>query len=643
MLITLGFLAHVDAGKTTLCERILYQAHALRRLGRVDAQSAFLDSDPLERQRGITIFASEAGFVHRNTSFTLLDTPGHVDFSSEMERVLSVLDCAVVVVSAVEGIQPHTETIWQLLSEHNIPTFFFLNKTDRPGADPAGVLASLKARFSPAVCDLSYGFSTDAIERIAESDDDLLVHYFEEGYQPSLWLPAARRLVAFRRLFPCFCGSALSGEGVEALMDALSSLLAPPPVLEGPLQARAFRVRYDAKGVLWVHLRILQGSLAPKQVVGREKVHELRIFQGDRSQPASLAKAGEVCAVSGLSLRPGGAIGLPGLPQPRLQPALSAEVLYPDDVAPQRVAAAFGQLEDEDPLLRVAFDAETHRLHIQLMGKIQLEVLSAQVPRRFGFPVSFGPCRIVYRETIAKPVCGYGHFEPLRHYAEVHFQLTPAPRGSGLSFDSVVPTDTLPLQFQRLIRTHVFEAPHPGVLTGAALTDVRITLTNGRAHEKHTEGGDFRQAVCRAIRQGLEQAESLLLEPYYAFSLALPLACVGHALSDLQRRHARFDAPQPQNDRCLITGRGPAACLMDYAADVAAYSKGEGALMLRFDGYDLCHNPEEVIQASGYDRRADSGHPSSSVFCSHGAGFSVAWDEVASHLHCQRRPLLAES
>ena len=643
MLITLGFLAHVDAGKTTLCERILYQAGALRRLGRVDAQSAFLDSDPLERQRGITIFASEAGFVHRDTSFTLLDTPGHVDFSSEMERVLSVLDCAVVVVSAVEGIQPHTETIWQLLSDHNIPTFFFLNKTDRPGADPAGVLASLKARFSPAVCDLAHGFSTDAVERIAESDDDLLAHYFEEGYQPSLWLPAARRLIAFRRLLPCFCGSALSGQGVEALMDALSSLLAPPPVLEGPLQARAFRVRYDAKGVRWVHLRILQGTLAPKQAVGREKVHELRVFQGDRSQPASLAKAGEVCAVSGLSLRAGGAIGLPGLPQPRLQPALSAEVLYPDDVAPQRVATAFGQLEEEDPLLRVAFDDQTHRLHIQLMGKIQLEVLSAQVPQRFGFPVSFGPCRIVYRETIAKPVCGYGHFEPLRHYAEVHFQLAPAPRGSGLSFDSVVSTDTLPLQFQRLIRTHVFEAPHPGVLTGAALTDVRITLTNGRAHEKHTEGGDFRQAVCRAIRQGLEQAESLLLEPYYAFTLALPLACVGHALSDLQRRHARFDAPQPQNDRCLITGRGPAACLMDYAADVAAYSKGEGALMLRFDGYDLCHNPEAVIQASGYDRRADSRHPSSSVFCSHGAGYSVPWDEVASHLHCQRRPLLAES
>ena len=643
MLITLGFLAHVDAGKTTLCERILYQAGALRRLGRVDAQSAFLDSDPLERQRGITIFASEAGFVHRDTSFTLLDTPGHVDFSSEMERVLSVLDCAVVVVSAVEGIQPHTETIWQLLSDHNIPTFFFLNKTDRPGAAPAGVLASLTARGSPAVCDLAHGFSTDAVERIAESDDDLLAHYFEEGYQPSLWLPAARRLIAFRRLFPCFCGSALSGQGVEALMDALSSLLAPPPVLEGPLQARAFRVRYDAKGVRWVHLRILQGTLAPKQAVGREKVHELRVFQGDRSQPASLAKAGEVCAVSGLSLRAGGAIGLPGLPQPRLQPALSAEVLYPDDVAPQRVATAFGQLEEEDPLLRVAFDDQTHRLHIQLMGKIQLEVLSAQVPQRFGFPVSFGPCRIVYRETIAKPVCGYGHFEPLRHYAEVHFQLAPAPRGSGLSFDSVVSTDTLPLQFQRLIRTHVFEAPHPGVLTGAALTDVRITLTNGRAHEKHTEGGDFRQAVCRAIRQGLEQAESLLLEPYYAFTLALPLACVGHALSDLQRRHARFDAPQPQNDRCLITGRGPAACLMDYAADVAAYSKGEGALMLRFDGYDLCHNPEAVIQASGYDRRADSRHPSSSVFCSHGAGYSVPWDEVASHLHCQRRPLLAES
>lgn len=640
-MITLGFLAHVDAGKTTLCERILYQAGALRRLGRVDAQSAFLDSDPLERRRGITIFASQAGFVHRGTPFTLVDTPGHADFSSEMERVLSVLDCAVIVVSAVEGIQPHTETIWQLLAEHHIPAFFFLNKTDRPGADPAAVLASLKARFSPAVCDVSDGFSTDAVERIAESDDALLAYYFEKGYQPSRWLPAARRLVAGRGLFPCLCGSALSGEGVEALMDALSALLQPPACSEqGPLQARAFRVRYDAKGTRWVHLRVLQGTLAPKQPVGGEKVHELRVFQGDRSQPAPLVRAGEVCAVSGLSLHPGDAIGLPGLPQPRLQPALSAEVLYPDEIPPQRAAAAFRQLEDEDPLLRVAFDDQTHRLHLQLMGKIQMEVLSALVPQRFGFSVSFGPCRIVYRETIAAPVCGYGHFEPLRHYAEVHFHLAPAPRGSGLSFESAVPTDVLPLQFQRLIRTHVFEAPHPGVLTGAALTDVRITLTNGRAHEKHTEGGDFRQAVCRALRQGLEQADNVLLEPYYAFTLSLPLAAVGHALSDLQRRHARFDAPKPQAaGRCTITGRGPAACLMDYAADVAAYSKGEGALQLRFDGYDLCHEPEEAIRASGYDRRADSRHPSSSVFCSHGAGYSVPWDEVAGHLHCERRPL----
>ncbi|MFR7473254.1 MAG: hypothetical protein ACLUVV_00465 [Christensenellales bacterium] len=339
--------------------------------------------------------------------------------------------------------------------------------------------------------------------------------------------------------------------------------------MEGPLQARAFRVRYDAKGVRWVHLRILQGTLAPKQAVGRERYTSCASFRAIAPSPPRWQRPARYALYPGFPCA-GGAIGLPGLPQPRLQPALSAEVLYPDDVAPQRVATAFGQLEEEDPLLRVAFDDQTHRLHIQLMGKIQLEVLSAQVPQRFGFPVSFGPCRIVYRETIAKPVCGYGHFEPLRHYAEVHFQLAPAPRGSGLSFDSVVSTDTLPLQFQRLIRTHVFEAPHPGVLTGAALTDVRITLTNGRAHEKHTEGGDFRQAVCRAIRQGLEQAESLLLEPYYAFTLALPLACVGHALSDLQRRHARFDAPQPQNDRCLITGRGPAACLMDYAADVAA-------------------------------------------------------------------------
>ncbi len=638
-MITLGFLAHVDAGKTTLCERILYQAGALRRLGRVDAQSAFLDSDPLERQRGITIFASEAGFVHRDTSFTLLDTPGHVDFSSEMERVLSVLDCAVVVVSAVEGIQPHTETIWQLLSDHNIPTFFFLNKTDRPGADPAGVLASLKARFSPAVCDLAHGFSTDAVERIAESDDDLLAHYFEEGYQPSLWLPAARRLIAFRRLFPCFCGSALSGQGVEALMDALSSLLAPPPVLEGPLQARAFRVRYDAKGVRWVHLRILQGTLAPKQAVGREKVHELRVFQGDRSQPASLAKAGEVCAVSGLSLRAGGAIGLPGLPQPRLQPALSAEVLYPDDVAPQRVATAFGQLEEEDPLLRVAFDDQTHRLHIQLMGKIQLEVLSAQVPQRFGFPVSFGPCRIVYRETIAKPVCGYGHFEPLRHYAEVHLRLEPGQRGSGITFSSDCPTDLLGKNWQNLIRTHVFEKKHKGILTGSELCDVHITLLNGRAHIKHTEGGDFREATYRAIRQGLEQLAAaggcVLLEPYYSFEAAVQPEQLGRLMADLQRMECSFEPPVTEEDGVLLCGRGPAQALSGYGLEFISYTRGKGILSLSFDGYEPCAHPQQVIEEIGYDAKHDLQNPSFSVFCSHGAGFPVPWQEVPAYIHCK--------
>lgn len=634
--ICIGLLAHVDAGKTTLSERILYQAQTIRRLGRVDKQTAFLDSDPLERQRGITIFSAQAPFVHNNVAFTLLDTPGHVDFSSEMERVLSVLDCAVLVVSAVEGVQAHTETIWRLLCAHRVPVFFFINKVDLDTADPAAVLQEISARLTPDVCNLSDGFTTQAIEQIAEADDDLLSAYFETGYDPARWQSAARQLVQNRRLFPCYLGSAQDGAGVTALLDGLSQFSSSRYFeKDGPLQARVFRISHDDRGVRWAHLRLFSGCLTAKQSIGDEKIHELRRFTGEKSVSVPLAAAGEVCAVSGLSsLRPGDGIGLPAAAPPQMQPALSAEILYPSSVSPQRVLSAFRQLEEEDPLLHIAFEADTNQLRLQVMGKIQLEVLSALIPQRFGFSVTFGPCRVLYQETIAAPVCGFGHFEPLRHYAEVHFRLAPGPRGSGLVFQSALSTDVLPAQFQNLIRTHVFETTHPGLLTGSPVTDLSITLTNGRAHEKHTEGGDFRQAVCRAIRQGLEQAQNVLLEPYYAFTLTVPERTVGRALTDLQRKNASFGAPQLSQGRSTLAGRAPAACMMEYAAEVASYTKGEGVLQLRFDGYDVCHNTEQVIQAIGYNKVEDRAHPSSSVFCSHGAGYPVPWQEVRQHLHC---------
>lgn len=634
-MITLGILAHVDAGKTTLCERILYQTQAIRRWGRVDQRTAFLDSDPIERERGITLFAAEAPFTYQGVPFTLLDTPGHVDFSSEMERTLAVLDAAVLVVSAVEGIQAHTETIWQLLRARRVPVFFFLNKADRDTADAGAVLAELRTRFSPAVCDLTEGYTLPAIEQIAEQDDELLVHYLDHGYDPALWSTAAQSLVAGRRLFPCFTGSALVGRGVDALLRGLSTLLTARKASDDqPLQARVYKVSHDDKGTRWTHLRVLQGCLAAKQAVGAEKVHELRRYHGEKSSAVLQVHAGEVCAASGLTLCAGDGIGLPALERPGLQPVLTAEVLPSPGVPPQKVLAAFRQLEEEDPLLHLAYEPDTHQLQIRLMGKIQLEVLSAVVPARFGFPVSFGPCRVLYLETIAAPVTGYGHFEPLRHYAEVHLLMEPAPRGSGLSFASALSPDTLAQPYQNLVRTHLFEAVQPGLLTGAPLTDVRFTLTAGRAHEKHTEGGDFRQATYRAVRQGLEQAQNVLLEPFYAFTLSLPATCVGRALSDLQRRAACFEAPLPDGAYSILSGRAPAACLMDYATDVAAYTKGRGTLQLRHDGYDLCHDPAPVIQAAGYLKDADSGHPSSSVFCSHGAGFSVPWDQVPRYLHC---------
>ena len=643
---TIGILAHVDAGKTTLSEQILFHAQTIRTRGRVDHQNAFLDCHPLERERGITIFSDQAVFSFEGARYTLVDTPGHVDFSGEMERAVQIMDLAVVVVDAVAGVQGHTGTVWQLLRRYGVPVFFFLNKTDREGADPDRVIRQLKTRLSAAVCPLSTDFaqgrlSEEAVEQIAELDEPLLEQYLEEGYSFEPWLAVLRREVAAGRLFPCLCGSALLDEGVEELLQALH-LLAPDSGHKSGFSARAYKVRHDSRGSRLVFLKLTGGKLRVKDEVEVrpevwEKVDEIRLYNGSKFTPAQRVEAGDLCAVTGLdAVTPGDGIGEELFHEAcATAPLLVSKVVFDEKVNPRTVLGYFRILEDEDPLLGVEWNEALHELRVHVMGAIQLEVLQQLVWERFSLTVSFGECEILYHETIVAPVVGYGHYEPLRHYAEVHLRLSPGPRGSGVTFDSECSTDLLDGNYQRLIRTHVFEKQHKGVLTGSPLADVQITLLTGRAHLKHTEGGDFRQAVYRAIRQGLEQAESILLEPMYAFTLELPLDLMGRALADIQKLHGSFEPPLASGDQAVIHGRGPVSEFMNYSAELVSYTHGAGRMQMRFDGYEPCHNTQEVIERIGYDKVRDIENTSDSIFCSHGAGFPVRWDEVIDYIHCK--------
>ncbi|MBC8547274.1 TetM/TetW/TetO/TetS family tetracycline resistance ribosomal protection protein [Clostridiaceae bacterium NSJ-31] len=633
----LGILAHVDAGKTTLSEQLLYRTQSIRTLGRVDHRDAFLDHNRLERERGITIFSDQAHFSYGGNCYFLVDTPGHVDFSAEMERVLGVLDFAIVVVSCVEGVQGHTETIWQLLERYRVPALFFLNKTDREGADPERVQRELQAKFSPAVCDFTASFTEPLVERLAELDDNLLERYLGAGFDEAAWLEAARELVHERRLFPCFCGAALSGDGIDAFLQWLDKLTHTGYNADAPFAARVYQVRHDARGDRLALLKVTSGTLRVKDAVGAEKVNEIRRYNGTKYVPAQQSCAGELCAVTGLaSVRPGDALGAePPWSSPCPTPPLMARVEFDRALPARTVLGQFRLLEEEDPALAVEWQEELQEIRVRIMGEIQLEVLRELVCDRFGTEVSFGSPEILYQETIAAPVIGYGHYEPLRHYAEVHLRLEPGARGRGITFRSECPTDLLALNWQRLIETHVFERVHRGVLTGSPLTDVAVVLLTGRAHDKHTEGGDFRQAVYRAIRQGLEQEKSLLLEPYYAFVISVDTTLVGRVLADLQRMSGRFEPPELECGRAVIRGRAPVATMMSYGRDLAAFSRGRGSISLRVDGYEPCHNPDDVIARRAYDRTRDLANPSDSVFCSHGAGFPVPWYEVERYLHCK--------
>lgn len=647
----MGILAHVDAGKTTLTEALLYRAGAIRRQGRVDHRDTFLDAHPVERQRGITVFSQQAPFRLEDRAFTLIDTPGHVDFAPEMERALAVLDCAVLVVSAVEGVQAHTRTIWNLLQRYGVPALVFINKIDRAGADPARVLAQLGRLPGGACCVPLRGGALDAgeTEAVAALDEGLLEAYLSDETPAGGWAAAAQRLVAARALVPCFAGSALTGQGMDALLEGLGAF-APAPAWPQVFSARVYRVDHDEHGARLCHVKVTGGALRAKvplcyEAKGElleEKADQVRVYTGGRFDTVQQVEAGAVCAVTGLSAAGPGAVlsapgaardALPGAKAPALASVLAVQALLPPGADRSTALRCLRTLADEQPELDVQVQPNTGDILLHVMGTVQLEVLQQVLDQRFGLEVSFGPCRVLYKETVAAPVIGYGHYEPLRHYAEVHLCIAPGPPGSGVQARSQCSLDDLDKNYQHLVRTHILEKQHRGLLTGAPLTDVAITLTAGRAHLKHTEGGDFREATYRAIRQGLEKAENVLLEPYYAFVLEVPAACVGRAMADLQQRAAVFAPPAAQGETMLLEGTAPVSELMDYPPLLAAYTRGAGVLSLRPAGYRPCHNSQAVIAAAGYEKERDLDNPSSSIFCAHGAGYEVKWQDVDAMRH----------
>ena len=648
--ISVGLLAHVDSGKTTLSEGILYLTGQIRKPGRVDHGDAFLDNYALERQRGITIFSKQAVFQLGDSQVTLLDTPGHVDFSAEMERTLQVLDYAVLVVSGADGVQGHTRTLWNLLARYRIPTFIFVNKMDQPGTDKTLILKELKKKLDASCVDM------EDPEDIATGDERALEEYLEAG---EVSIDTISRMIAERQIFPCYFGAALKLQGVQELLDGIGKYVgdnvsANYDQADNRLQnsgdaqqfgARVYKISRDPQGNRLTHMKITSGELKVKSLLKggqvsepwEEKADQIRIYSGEKFETVQQAKAGMICAVTGLKHTfPGEGLGIEAGKQavtPMLEPVLNYQVYFPDQVDAHTMLGYMRQIEEEDPMLRVIWNEELGEIHVQLMGEVQTEILKSLVSERFGVDVTFGTGNIVYKETIKNVVEGVGHYEPLRHYAEVHLILEPGLPGSGLEFSTDCSTDDLDLNWQRLILTHLLEREHRGVLLGAAITDMKITLVAGRAHLKHTEGGDFRQSTYRAVRQGLMQAESVLLEPYYEFRLEVPSEMIGRALTDVQRMYGEFAPPETDGDQSVLTGSAPVACMRDYQKEVVSYTRGRGRLTLVFQGYAPCHNTEEILENAGYDPEADNENPTGSIFCSHGAGYYVPWQEVPEHMH----------
>ena len=635
--LNIGILAHVDAGKTTLSEGMLYLSGSIRNLGRVDHGDAFLDTYEMERERGITIFSKQAVMKWKDVELTLLDTPGHVDFSAEMERVLQVLDYAILVISGADGVQGHTVTLWRLLKRYGVPVFLFVNKMDREGTDRDALMMELKSRLDEGCTDferISDGVP-DALESLAVCDDGMLEEYLETG---KIARDTLRRVVAERKVFPCWFGSALKAEGITELLDGIKeySICLEYPETFG---AKVYKIARDPQGNRLTYLKVTGGELKVKETLPEieGKVNQIRIYSGDKYELVQNAQAGIVCAVTGLEgTYPGQGLGAESDSDiPVLEPVLTYRIELPEECDVHAMLLNLRQLEEEEPELHIVWVEETQEIHIQLMGEVQTEVLQRLIKERYGVLIEFREGRIIYKETIAGPVEGVGHFEPLRHYAEVHLLLEPGERGSGMQFASECSEDILDRNWQRLILTHLDEKEHKGVLTGSALTDVRITLISGRAHQKHTEGGDFRQATYRAVRQGLMKAQSVLLEPHYEFRMELPMENVGKAMNDIQRMNGTFAGPETEGGLAVLTGSAPVSEMRGYQKEFAAYTGGFGRMFCTLKGYDICHNEEEVVGEIGYDPESDLENTADSVFCAHGAGFIVPWYQVEEYMHVE--------
>ena len=638
--ITFGILAHVDSGKTTLSEAMLYNAGKIRKLGRVDHRNSFLDNNSIERDRGITIFSKQAVFDTENTSFTLLDTPGHADFGAETERCLSVLDYAVLVISAPEGVQSHTRTLWKLLDDYKVPTFIFINKTDLPYSSKEEITENLKKALSENCVDFSQEKNPDFMEGLAMCDEDIMNELLEGNVSDE----SIKKAIKKRHIFPCFFGSALKNEGVYEFVDSFDRYTLNAPQ-KNDFGARVFKISEDERGIRLTHLKITGGTLKVKTELNgtfegeewTEKINEIRIYSASKAEAIAEATQGTVCAVTGLTKTyPGEGLGFEeDKVAMTLEPVFSYTVVKPDEIADSDAYNAFKKLSEEETKLNVSWNERLKEISVQLMGEVQTEVLTRVVKDRFGFDVRFDRGSIIYKETIKNTVEGVGHYEPLRHYAEVHLILSPGKKGSGVTFDSKVREDDLDLNWQRLILTHLAEKTHLGVLTGSPITDINITLAAGRAHLKHTDGGDFRQATYRAVRHGLMNAESVLLEPWYDFKIEIPSENVGRVMNDISRMGGSFSSPETDGEMSCISGSAPVKEIQFYQKEILAFSRGLGSMSCTFKGYEPCDNPEEIIEEFGYNPESDTENSPDSVFCSHGAAYNVKWNEDYDHMHIE--------
>lgn len=646
---TIGILAHVDAGKTTFSEQLLYHTKSIKQRGRVDHKDAFLDSHEIERQRGITVFADQAMFSYRNSNYYLIDTPGHVDFSTEMERAIQVMDYAIIIISAVEGIEGHTETVWALLRKYQVPTFFFINKTDRVGADVEAVLEEIRLNLTKDIFEITDSFNDGEmdekfIEFVAERNENLLELYMETGYQKDIWLKTLQKMIYQNQAFVCSSGSALQDIGIEQFLAAIDQLTVTNYRTEQAFSGRVYKIRHDENGTRISFIKALSGGLKVRDEVRywngqneiSEKITQIRVYGGNKYNKVDHVKAGELFAVTGLSMTTvGRCMGeKTETVDFEMMPALKSKVLFEPSVNIKEALRFFKILDAEDPSLNVIWEENLQQIHIHVMGTIQLEVLEQVVLERFQLNISFEEPEILYRETIVSTVIGYGHFEPLGHYAEVHLKLEPGERNSGITFCNACHADDLTIGNQNLIEQHLFEREHNGLLTGSPLTDVKVTLLTGLAHNKHTSGGDFREATFRALRHGLEKASNNLLEPIYEFKIKVAIDQMGRVLADIQTAFGKFNPPITEGNKAILTGTVPVATFMTYSTQLASFTQGKATINLVFAGYDRCHNEKEIIERIAYNKNADPAYTSSSIFCSKGQGYSVPWDEAEKEMHC---------